>query len=709
MVLKAEIRQRKDGTGLLINGKPIPPIIAYARPRFVPDFRDAGIHIYTSPLSSEALTPNKFWVGPGQYDFDEADSLIEHYLRVDPKSLIIPRIAMGYAEADWWPHLYPEDLVVLSDGSNPRMDADGLGRACSQHSFASARWRIEASQAIRALIDHLERRFPDKMLGYHVGGGLCTEWVSWNVHNQTKLEDYSQPMQEAFASWLQAKGIEFDGSPIPSPEERMRASWITFRDPEEDQIAVEYSRFYSEAVSDTLLRLCRAAKQETGGDKLVGAFYGYLWTHGETLCPQRAGHLCLSKVLSSPYLDFVASPYHYDFRGLGGVNLPQTLADEVLRHGKLYMNEVDTKTFRASKNLKWMKQIAQPRTTVTSVELLKRDFSYALAKGVGMWWMDLFDEGWYHNPHLTKGLRRLQEIALKVLEAPNRSSKADIAVVLDEESFYYQKPVSNLSSPLLACQRQAELSRIGAPFDELLHKNLPRTYKMYVFLNLFYLGKDERERIRSITRRGGRGSLWVYCPGFIDPTGVSTDRVSNLTGIRIQLSDQEIPLVVSTYSEHHPILKNVPGGTRYGSEVDATYLHSALNYPSKRSIGPIFYAEDADAISLGAVEGTDKVGLAVKNAKDHLSLYSSAPCVPAAILRNLARQLDVHIYVDTGDIVYANGSFLAIYSLTPGVKHIHLPERGDVHELFQDREVGEDLDDFSWKMRRHTTSMFLIR
>jgi len=707
--LKSEIRRRRDGTELLINGKPVPPILAYVRPQFVPDFRDAGIHIYTSPLSLKPLTPNRFWVGAGHYDFDEADSLIEHYIRADPKSLIIPRIAMGYAEADWWPHQHPEELVVLSDGSRPRMEADGLGRACSQHSFASAKWRSEASQAVKALVEHLERRFPDKILGYHVGGGLCTEWVSWNVHSQARLEDYSQPMQEAFANWLQARGIEFDGSPIPSPRERMRASWITFRDPGEDQIAVEYSRFFSEAVSDTLLQLCHAAKQKTGGEKLVGVFYGYIWTHGETLCPQRAGHLCVSKVLSSPYLDFIASPYHYDFRGLGGVNFPQTLADEVLRHGKLYLNEVDTKTYRASKSLNWMKQIRQPRTAELSLELLKRDFSYALAKGIGMWWMDLFDEGWYHDPFLTRGLRRLQKIALEVLEAPKRSQATEIGVVLDEDSFYYQKPVANLNSPLLACQRQSELSRIGAPFDELLHRNLPEKYKMYIFLNLFYLDRGEREQIRSITRRGGRGSLWVYCPGFIDPTGVSTDRVSNLTGIRIQLLDQEMPLVVSTYPKDDPILDGVPGGTRYGSEVDATYLRSALSYPPKRSIGPIFYAEDANAISLGDIEGTDEVGLAVKNGKDHISLYSAAPCVPATILRNLARQLDVHIYLDTGDLVYANGSFLAIYSLTSGVKRIHLRERGDVRELFQDQKVGEDLDHFSWKMRRHTTSMFLIR
>lgn len=53
--------------------------------------------------------------------------------------------------------------------------------------------------------------------------------------------------------------------------------------------------------------------------------------------------------------------------------------------------------------------------------------------GIGMWWTDLFGQGWYHHDGIVQALRKLKEIEKRLLEF-DHSSNREVAIILDEKT-----------------------------------------------------------------------------------------------------------------------------------------------------------------------------------------------------------------------------------------------------------------------------------
>ena len=98
----------------------------------------------------------------------------------------------------------------------------------------------------------------------------------------------------------------------------------------------------------------------------------------------------------------------------------------------------------------------------------------------------------------------------------------------------------------------------------------------------------------------------------------------------------------------------------------------------------------------------DKPGLLVKQQDSWTSVYSSAPILPAALLRNIDRVAGCHIYTDTGDIFYANENFLTLYAVTDGDKLIRLPREAKVVDVLDNRTVSTRTSSFSLKMEANS-------
>ena len=90
------------------------------------------------------------------------------------------------------------------------------------------------------------------------------------------------------------------------------------------------------------------------------------------------------------------------------------------------------------------------------------------------------------------------------------------------------------------------------------------------------------------------------------------------------------------------------------------------------------------------------------------SIYSSAPILPAALLRNIARAAGCHIYSDGGDVVYANREFLGVYSPAGGSRTIHLPERSDVTDLLTDKILRKTCAEFPVELPPNTTLLLKL-
>lgn len=432
---------------------------------------------------------------------------------------------------------------------------------------------------------------------------------------------------------------------------------------------------------------------------------------------QHAGHLALSKVLDSPYVDFIASPYDYENRNVDGVNFPQTVPETIALHGKIHFSEVDLKTFLTDPASKWHhKENWRPQTLQETVEMLKRDYSYAHAMGFGMWWTDLAGKGWYHHEGITQALRKLQEIEERLLES-DRSSNREIAVILDEKSLIYERPCQNMMTSLRNVFRQWELAYIGAPFDTYLQSDLIdqelKDYRMYLFLNNVHMTKHEMEVIKECVRRDRKVALWVWAPGLIIDSDLALNHIQDLTEIRVDCENCEARLHVDVVNYDHPITRELPKGSSFGPEISR--WHMALFKESgfveddpSFTMGPIFYSNDPDVKVLGSLPAVKKPGFVVKELEDWTSIYVSAPMISKAILRNIAKFAGVHVYVESGDLVYANKHFLAVYPRIGGHKVVHLPEPRRITDLWNDELIAEKTDEFEAKMNANTAYMYLL-
>ena len=89
----------------------------------------------------------------------------------------------------------------------------------------------------------------------------------------------------------------------------------------------------------------------------------------------------------------------------------------------------------------------------------------------------------------------------------DRSPAGEIAVIIDEKSFLYERMNRNLDRPLVFLQKLWGPSRIGAPYDTYLLADIDKIsdqYKCYIFLNTSHLDYEERDLIKETTRRDGK-------------------------------------------------------------------------------------------------------------------------------------------------------------------------------------------------------------
>lgn len=733
--LTSEVKIVKGMPAFYVNGKLTSQVLAAPYrpgPSDFTDFLKSGISIFDMYLRFD-------WSAPEQYDFNVVDKKLDAYLKIEPNALFLPRVLL--TPGTWWCKEFPTEITMRDDGTPAGM----FGAPCYP-SLASEKYRDLSHKAMIAFINHLEAKYGDHIVGYQAGNGFGGEWLMFNSFWEIRpgsprptkfgVEDYSPPAQAAFRGFLKDRyqgnvellrrawgdpKVTFETATPPTEVERYTTTHGIFFDPAVSRRVPDYFDFFNGMVSDALLENCRWIKDLTNRRKIVGSFYGYLWCNFPNLSVVHTGHLGLAKVLRSPDVDFIASPYTYDNKQIGGPNNSQTLPEAVALHGKLYFNEVDTDTYLHQTQWRWGDSLNNPKNWEETEGLLVRDYGYALTEGFGMWWTDLFG-GNFHDDKITTLLADLKKIDEQSLETDKRSN-ADIAVVLDESSFTYFGDGEPLFNAVLTAQKQWELGFIGAPWEAQLLTDMGnpglKNYKLYIFLNVFHVTPEQRAAIHARLRQNHATAVWVYAPGYIGDK-LSVANMRELTGIRLSESDSSGELHVDITSYDHPYTKGLPERFAYGTDVNVAniirwydhqvYLKDPRDPGLRRDlpgfrINPRFWSDDPDAKVLGSLSDLNKPGLVVKKMPGWTSVYSSAPILPAALLRNIARAAGCQIYSDAGDVVYANRNFLAVYAPSGGTRTIHLPRRSKVVDLLNNRTIAEETAEFPLTLTPNSTAL----
>jgi hypothetical protein len=669
-VHRATIRSRGGVPTLHVDDVPH-PAVGYltfhpeARGRFR-DFARAGIRLFAFNATSDFHsygTARPVAVRPGVFDYRALDRRVGRILGDVPDALLIARVYIG--SPPWWDATHPRELMRFEDGSCSREFRSGTLKR-TVPSFSSRKWRVFASDALARLVRHVARSpYGGRVLGFHLMGGETEEWFYHGTY-EGYLSDYSEVHHRAFRRWSRARASGGgllrrlfnarvgQGTPVPEPHRRLAGGGVLL-DPVSERDVAEYVLFRSREVVETIGEFADIVKASSGGRFLCGAFYGYvLELASHPLGLHHSGHLSFEKLLECPSIDFLSSPTSYLNRSVGsGYSAFMTMTDSAKLHGKLWFNENDCRTHLTPPAYGCGRTTTPEETTA----VMRREFAHSMARGGGLWWFDMRG-GWYRDADNMAEVARLTRLSAELVDT-DRRSVAEVAVLVAGESLRYFRIGSPLVRFLLGVQIQ-ELGRAGASFDCFHVRDLPslRPYRFYLVLSPLALDTAERDALRKATRRPGTTTLWVYAPGIVRSGSWNEAGVSDLTGIPVRRLDSEIPAVVEVLPGSHPLVEGLSSRVVYGVPDPVRPLLGATG--EAECVGRL--RDDAEA-----------VGLAVRSHGEWTSIFSSAPCLPASLLRSLIGNSGVHLFLDGDDVVYANRSMLAIHTRQAGVRRVRLP------------------------------------
>ena len=728
------IRTEHGKPVLLIDDKPVfasymwsgtPEPDAFKAADAVREFAKAGVHCYAFDMGLNE------WCGPGaggtkiddvpqaHFDFSHMKARFERVIDADPDARFHLRMHSEKTSPDnWWLKMYPEEVELTES------DALEINRIASTvqpaQSYASVVWRNHAKALLREFVHQIDSMgMGERVIAWQTGHGYTGECFKWSAVGQ-EIGDFSTPMALYFRSWLLARyegdaralreawadpNVSFETAKVPTRDQQLQTHHMTFRDPRSEGNVIDYYRAVADLNADLVIDFNRTVKEENGGRALTGAFYGYIfeltgndsyWGVGREARLsglQRSGQLGFRKVIESPYVDFIATPYIYFQRGIGGECSPQQPVESTRIHGKMFILEDDTRTHLA------LPEHGYGRMTnlADSEAILKRNFAASLVRSLAIWWLG---EQHHIDPSrepafgpLLAGFQRLGTWALQLDRAPS----AEIAVLLDDESLYYETIYNDLSLPNITQQRVWGLPRIGAPFDcylldDFIDGKVPHA-KLCIFLNAFRLDDERRKTLSAELKKEGRTALWIYAPGYLKDD-MSVDYMEELTGIGFGKSEFPWGPLMHITDFEHPITED---------------LSEELFWGTNTPLGPIFHVDDPDARVLGEVvysEGRCDPGLAVKSFPRWNSVYVAAPNVPAPVLRGVAKYAGVHLYSEDGDVLYANRQLIAVHTIRGGERTLRLPGKVEVvYDLFDRRIVAKNTDTVEVELPKRSTSL----
>ena len=664
-VTRASIDNEGGMPRLMINDTPFLPIIffyntdipGYGSGRYMKEqvtlAAQAGVHLYSLPLRHRRMK------GGERIDFADSDALMDAFIQIDSQALFILRLFVG-PHGSWkeWNDIPAEEFQQFADGTQGR-----------HVSMASSLFDEPTNADMANLIRHYETSpYGKRIVGYHPGGPNSE---MFHDHYRTKGPDYSEANHRRFRQWLKTQyrtdqplqkawanpDVTLGRAPIPRfesgrfPMHGAGAEEISvFYDLPAEQNWVDFSVYSSDIVADKIIDWARLIKRETQGNKLAVFFYGYTFE----LPGSFSGHYRLERVLACPEVDILASPYSYHDRFAGGAGGFMSPVDTVAAHGKLWINEDDSRTSALDPALipsHFSLFDKRAENLHQSVNLLERNLAAIQVHRAGTWWMDLVSAGAFNHPAFWSMLEERMPLYDAVYRRP-KPYRPEVAVLVDEESKFYVKSDWDANYWTLVRLRD-EAAKTGAAvgyysLQDFIHGVAPQC-KAYVFANAFYLTEEQGAAIRARLVREKATAVWVYAPAYRGPGGPEAGRASDLTGIRLDVEDGMGESAGSGFLE----------GETWGP---------ALN------LSPRLFVADEQARPLGHYSRDGLVSAAETSAPGFRSIFVGDLGLTSGLLRRFFGRAGVHLWTHGGEVVHVDDAVLMAHSAHAGDIAVHLPE-----------------------------------
>ena len=593
-------------------------------PKNVSDFAKAGVKVYsifTTGMKSRLKAPyslyGESWLDDETYDFNPIDKQIDMFIENAPDCYFAIMIQLD--TRDWW-------LEKYKNYSNSFFN---LSQVCNDE-----KWRELSSKYMKAVMEHVEEKYGEKIYGYFLMCGTTTEWFS----------DYDNEKPHEIKEKAYKKYCNDQNATIPLEVDRPMEQFFLNPNDAKDVELMRYRRFSHQSRAETILYFAREAQSIIKHQKLLGVYFGYVFE----LAPTRlwnTGHIEYEKVFLSPDIDMISSPSSYAFRGQDSTSGFMITYDTLAEHDKLYYLEFDHITHLAPEKVEGLVipgYANKCKNEKETFNLMRRDFMLNITKGTAMWWFDMF-EGWFYSDGMMAEIKNMIEITKKY--GSLTAEKAEVAYIVDPDSLYYVNKTNPYTAGVLDNQRFG-MALSGVAYDvfsscDLSYERL-KQYKMVVFMTQYKTTIEQRREINKL-KSDGRLIVWCYGANYIGKDDGVVDIEVHEVGYQ-------------PYSRYND------------------YSRAAMQTP-------VFGVEDKDATPI--VEYYATKGLGVKDLGNYKVAYSALNGLSGDLLRRLAKIAGVHLYSNTSDIaVYPGGDVFGIYHRFGDDAIINLKEDGEYKELW---------------------------
>jgi hypothetical protein len=694
-----------------------------------------GAYMLSIPRAPGGHWQFQFWVGDEissvpllEARGPDLDEQVRLVLEGDPAARIIVRF--NAHEPEGWLELHPHELFV-----------NELGERLPVPSLASELYWQRMSEFCTAVVEYAESRpWADRIIGYanfHRLEGLHEPLIfaHWLFdHSPVMTERWRRYLRENYETVEALRAAHGDESltfeTVQVPRDQLRGSvpevsallyWQSAKDnqPLRDYLLLcrelfhDGSRRMQAAMRSATQRepffVHDAMKQTMAGWNIPGFFERRAsWLLAYPEANAGSGAMDVAELFDDAGFDGLVTPHDYQARGLGGVFEPEGVADSMVLRGKLFLAEMDTRTYTGGDP---PDDYGKARDIREFSAITWRNVATALTRGFHFYWMDLHTD-WFGDEAMHEVVSRQVQVVKDSVNWPHETLPG-IAVILDDSAPLETNGSGNFLNEAVMWELKMGLARCGVPYriyllQDLELENFP-AHRLFYFPSLFRIDERRLALLHEKVFRDGNVVVWGPGSGISDGRNIGTASAARLTGFSLDMLPVNDPRRTLVSNAEHPITRDVPAETVIGGPL---------------AYGPVLFPTDGIALGLAwTKQGRVRTGLAVKSfgqgaagddpdgplgAGDWSSVFTTAVPLPATLWRALARYSGTHIWSESGDVLVADRSVVALHSVMSGQKRISLPGRFRVRDLVRDQVIAEDTEEIIFDLEAPETRVFLM-
>jgi hypothetical protein len=683
-------------------------------------------------MYSACIRPRAEW----QDFLTHLDQQITSVLRVRPECYFM--VGMDLRVSSGWLKENPNDRMIDKNGNVIIENEKPYGLV----SYGSQKYLQECYDFIDLTIDFINTKsYAGRIIGYYPYADSQNDAFIGGVANNRMIKDRSKILIgdfhpgviQLFREWLKQKyfsvgklqaawhdpNVTFEnampdaanlvGEDVPSG---------VFRDPMKSAAAIDYITFFPTLIGGMYQKLAAHYKKRTDRKALVFMNYGAVLATLPIFQPSgsraQTNNNDFHHLLGDENIDMFVQSMPYNERSADDPIVVYQPIESINVNKKMYMADYDARTISCG-TLKY----GRHRSQYESEAIIKRDLSWLMLKNSGAWLADMSGAGWrqwieyrkpwFSTPETTKPVRETIELFSKGA-ATSKKSVCEIAVIVDIETPAYEDVLNSavVYRGLITNLMRSEMVKLGAPYDLYLKADLTNGkirdyYKLYIFINPFYLNDTERQSIEKL-KGDGKTLAWFYAPGYLNDNGMDVTNIAELTGINIRIKPDVKELLQMTVNDStYPLTANLQG-TNFKTEMwdGVRDIHPDI-------IQPVFYVDDAKSQKL-ATYPDGKTAWAARDFGNWKSVYSAVPFLNVQAIRNLAKYAGVHLYVDEDIVMGADNRFLMFTNGYEGKRSltIKLPKTQTVKDGFSGEIISQGKKSFVLEMNTPETRILLL-